>query len=90
MHIDLQSAQVIVGVVIGLLTILGTIFGWFGKAWRWAASLFKPKPMVGVIEVPVQDDGSRRGAAEAKAFVKLQPDFQDAVDITQAFGIECR
>ncbi|MGJ7488601.1 hypothetical protein ACSFA2_25270 [Variovorax sp. LT2P21] len=52
MPFDLQSAQVAVGVVISILTILGTIFGWFGKAWRWGASLFKPKPLVGVIEVP--------------------------------------
>ena len=52
MPFDLQSAQVAVAVVIGILTILGTIFGWFGKAWRWIASLFAPKPLVGVIEVP--------------------------------------
>ena len=52
MPFDLQSAQVAVAIVIGLLTILGTIFGWFGKAWRWVSSLFKPKPPVGIIEVP--------------------------------------
>lgn len=52
MPFDLQSASVAVGVVVGALTILGTIFGWFGKAWRWGISLFKPKPPVGVIEVP--------------------------------------
>lgn len=52
MPFDLQSAQVAVAVVIGILTILGTIFGWFGKAWHWGASLFNPKPLVGVIEVP--------------------------------------
>ena len=52
MPFDLQSAQVAVAVVIGILTILGTIFGWFGKAWHWGASLFNSKPLVGVIEVP--------------------------------------
>ncbi len=52
MPFDLQSAQVVVGIIIGLLAILGTIFGWFGKAWRWASSLFRPKPPVGVIDVP--------------------------------------
>jgi len=52
MPFDLQSAQVAVAIVIGILTILGTIFGWFEKAWRWSASLFKPKPLVGVIDVP--------------------------------------
>jgi hypothetical protein len=52
MPFDLQSAQVAVGIVIGLLTILGTIFGWFGKAWRWATSLFSQKPAVGLIDVP--------------------------------------
>ena len=31
MPFDLQSAQVAVAIAIGLLTILGTIFGWFGK-----------------------------------------------------------
>ena len=52
MPFDLQSAQVAIGVVIGILTILGTIFGSFGKTWRWVMSLFKPRPLVGVIEVP--------------------------------------
>lgn len=52
MPFDLQSAQVAVGILIGVLTVLGTIFGWFGKAWHWASFFFKPKPLVGVIEVP--------------------------------------
>lgn len=52
MPFDLQSAQFAVSIVIGLLTILGTIFGWFGKAWRWASSLFRAKPSVGIIDVP--------------------------------------
>jgi len=52
MPLDLQSAQVAVGIVISLLAILGTIFGWFGKVWRWGSSLFKPKLPIGIIEVP--------------------------------------
>jgi hypothetical protein len=52
MPIDLQSVQVAVAIAIGVLTILGTVFGWFGKAWHWASSLFRPKPLVGVIDVP--------------------------------------
>jgi len=52
MPFDLQSAQIAVALVIGLLTILGTIFGWFGNAWRYISSLFKQKPAVGVIDVP--------------------------------------
>ncbi len=52
MPFDLQSTQIAVGVATGVLAILGTIFGWFGKAWGWIASLFKRKPLVGVIEVP--------------------------------------
>lgn len=52
MTFDLQSAYFVAGIVIALLAILSTIFGWFGKAWRWASSLFRPKPPVGVIDVP--------------------------------------
>ncbi len=52
MNFDLQSIQIAVSIVVGLLTILGIIFGWFGKAWRWASSLFRRKPTVGVIDVP--------------------------------------
>lgn len=52
MPIDLHTAQVIVAIAIGVLTILGTIFGWFGKLWCWVASLFRPSSPVGVIDVP--------------------------------------
>lgn len=51
MPFDLQDAQVI-ATIVGLLTALGTIFGWFGKAWCWVSQLFKPKPPVGVVDVP--------------------------------------
>lgn len=54
MHLDLQSIYYLVGSVGALLVILGTVFGWFGKAWRWVSSLFKPKPPVGVIDVPTK------------------------------------
>lgn len=35
MSFDLQSAQIAVAILLGVLTILGTIFGWFGSTWRW-------------------------------------------------------
>ena len=52
MPIDLQSAQIAIGVAIGVLTILGTIFGWFAKAWRWVVGLLRVKESPGVIDVP--------------------------------------
>jgi hypothetical protein len=52
MPFDLQSAQIVVALAIGILTILGTIFGWFGKMWNWVSSLFGKKPLVGVIDIP--------------------------------------
>lgn len=52
MPFDLHSAEVAVGVVVGILTILGTLFGWFGKLWSWTVSLFKGKPIAGTIEIP--------------------------------------
>lgn len=52
MPIDLQTVQVILAIAIGALTILGTIFGWFGKLWRWVAALLRSSSPVGVIDVP--------------------------------------
>lgn len=52
MPIDLQTVQVIVGIVISALTILGTIFGWFGKLRRWISSLFRSGTPAGIIGVP--------------------------------------
>ena len=52
MPFDLQSTQALVAIVVGLLAILGTISGWFGKVLRRVPSLLKPKSPVGVIEVP--------------------------------------
>ena len=52
MPIDLQTAQIAVAIVIGVLTIAGTIFGWFGKAWRWGVSLFGSATSAGMIDVP--------------------------------------
>jgi hypothetical protein len=54
MPTDLQSLQIAVGIIIGLLTIIGTVFGWFGKTWRWAASFFRSKPVTGIIDVPAK------------------------------------
>jgi hypothetical protein len=31
----LRTLQLILGIAIALLTILGTIFGWFSKFWQW-------------------------------------------------------
>lgn len=52
MPFDLQTAEIAVTVVMGLLTIVGTILGWFGSAWRWMSSVFKRNHPVGVIDVP--------------------------------------
>src|SRR2546426_8088206 len=52
MPLDLQSLQTAVAIIIGVLAIFGTVFGWFGKVWRWAVSLFRPQASAGVIEVP--------------------------------------
>lgn len=52
MLIDLQSAQIAVAVVVGVLSILATMFGWFAKAWRWVTSLFSPTVSAGVIDIP--------------------------------------
>lgn len=54
MAVDLQAVQVLVAVTVGVLTILGTIFGWFGKAWRWGSLLLGRKPGGGVTEIPSQ------------------------------------
>lgn len=52
MPFDLASAQVAVGVIIGVLAILGTLFGWFGKAASWIATLFKRERPAGLIDIP--------------------------------------
>ncbi len=51
-HFDLQAIHFAVATVATVLVILGTVFGWFGKAWRWLTALFKPKPAAGVIDIP--------------------------------------
>lgn len=52
MSFDLPSLVIVVGVVTSVLAILGTIFGWFGKAWQWLSSFRKEKPSVGLIDIP--------------------------------------
>ena len=54
MPVDLSNLQIVLGVVVALLTILSIIFGWIGKIWRWASSLWKAKPSVGGIDVPTK------------------------------------
>lgn len=52
MPIDLQSIQVVVAVIVGVLGILATLFGWFGKVWHWGRSLLARKPAAGGAEIP--------------------------------------
>lgn len=52
MPFDFESAKVALGVATAALGVLGTIFGWFGKTWRWLTSHLAPKPVKGVIDVP--------------------------------------
>jgi len=54
MALDLQSIQIAVGIAVGLLTVLGTVFGWFGKVYRWVSGVFKAKPSGGTINVPTK------------------------------------
>jgi len=52
MPFDMQTVQVAIAIGVGLLTILGTVFGWFGKVWNWASSLFTSKGSSATLEVP--------------------------------------
>lgn len=54
MPIDPQSIQIAIGIAIGILTILGTIFGWFKKVWHWAEPFIKPKSASGIINLPTK------------------------------------
>jgi hypothetical protein len=36
---DLSTTSTIITIAGGALAILGIIFGWFGKAWRWAVDV---------------------------------------------------
>lgn len=54
MPFDLSSLQIVLGIVLTLLTILGQVSGWFGKAGRWVYSHIKGKPSIGVIDVPTK------------------------------------
>ena len=51
---DLQSAQIAVAIAVGVLTIFGTIFGWFRKTWLWTRSRFKRGASPGTIDVPTK------------------------------------
>lgn len=63
---DLSTVQVIVGIATALVAILGTVFGWFGAAWRWFRSLSNSAPPAGVIVVP------------KKTLILLKPQRHDA------------
>jgi hypothetical protein len=38
--IDLNAIKTAVAIAIGVLTIFGTIFGWFGQFWHWLLRFF--------------------------------------------------
>lgn len=50
--LTLEQASIAIGIAVAAVGLLGTIFGWFGQAWRWAAGLFTRKPQQGTIVVP--------------------------------------
>lgn len=54
MPFDLPTLQLAIGILVSVLTILGTVFGWFAKTWRWASTRFKAKSPVGVIDLPTK------------------------------------
>jgi len=49
---DLTTISIIVGISVGVVTILGTIFGWFGKIWIWLTTIFQRKQHSGLIRIP--------------------------------------
>ncbi|MEQ6614192.1 hypothetical protein ACRS57_03715 [Pseudomonas aeruginosa] len=52
MDFDWEKAGVAIGVIAAGLAVLGTLFGWFGKAWSWTAGLFRrgePAPPGGMV-----------------------------------------
>src|SRR5271169_1943110 len=49
MPFDLQTLQIAIPIVVGVLTILGTIFGWLSFLFK-----FKSKPDEGIIKVPIK------------------------------------
>lgn len=71
MPVDLQSLQTAVAIGVGLLAIVGTVFGWFGKLLRWVRSLVGSERSAGLmldvhIEIKVQldDNGKLRSRGE--------------------------
>ena len=54
MPTDIATLSVLVPVVIGLLSILGIVFGWFGNLITWAKGLRRAKPTTGLLDVPIR------------------------------------
>lgn len=52
MPIDLENLKIAVGIATSALAILGTIFGWFGKAWIWVIALIGYKASPGILDIP--------------------------------------
>jgi hypothetical protein len=52
MAVDLTTLKTTIGVVIGILTILGVIFGWFKNAFVWARGFFQHPRSTALIEIP--------------------------------------
>lgn len=49
---NLDTAHLTIITVAAAVGVLGTVFGWFGKIWRWGVALFRPKLPAGTIEIP--------------------------------------
>lgn len=52
MPIDFESAKIAIAIVLGVLAILGMLFGGIGKARRWASSFSNRKQFADLLEVP--------------------------------------
>lgn len=48
---DLQTAQIVVGIVVAVVGVVATVFGWFGKLWNWIAGFFHPSSP-GLLDIP--------------------------------------
>jgi hypothetical protein len=49
---DLEIVHLALGVVVAVLTIVGTTFGWFGKVWHWLSIRFRRKKSSALFDIP--------------------------------------
>lgn len=49
MAVDLETTHLLILVVAGALGIVGTVFGWFGRAYRWMAAKASPRLSGGAV-----------------------------------------